>query len=166
MRRSPALLFYLFILSYSCPAQYGITKASVYTKENIAGTIRVDDQGKPKNSGIFKTYLIYVETDASQPLPKWEHAWVEGGGYAIRPVEVTQDLALGNTEKEQEVRLKVRSHKRLWQLVLSPAPFFPPDSTVAKAVRDNPVVLTGRWKNKPFHFTIKKIQPLGSTFGQ
>jgi hypothetical protein len=125
----------------------------------------VDDQDKPKNSGIIQTYLIYVETDANQPLPVWKHAWVEGQGYAIRPVEVKQDMTLGKTKKEQEVVLKIQPHKRLWQLVLSPAPSSP-DSTVAKAVKGYPVVLTGQWKNKPFHYTIKKIQPLESTFGQ
>jgi hypothetical protein len=166
MRPGFVLAFFLLLPFSHCLAQYGITKASVYVRENIAGTLRVDNQGKPKNSGKFKTYLIYVETDANQPLPEWRHAWVEGQDHSIRPVEVKQDLSLGKTEKEQEVMLKIRPHKRLWQLVLSPVPSTPPNSTVAKAIRDNPVVLTGEWKDKPFYYTIKKIQPLESTFGQ
>ena len=166
MKPGLSLFFSFLLLSSSCSSQYGITKAKAYVRGNVAGTIRTKDNGQPQSSGISITHLIYIETHANQPQPEWKSAWVEGRVYSIRPVEVKQEVHLGQTKKGEEVLLKPEPDKQLWQLVLFPAQPAVPDSTVVKAIQKNLVVLTGLWKNKPFHFAIKKIQPLESIFGQ
>lgn len=157
----PFLLF-----SASCASQYGIVKARAFERAQVAGTIRADDQGRPQSSGISKAHLIYIETRDGQPLPEWETAWVEGQPFAIRPVEVKQEVHLGQTKEGKEVVVNARPHQQLWQLVLLPAPSAVPDSKIKKDIRQNPVVLTGSWKNKPFHYGIHEVQSLESIFGQ
>jgi len=166
MKQSLALLFPLFFLCISCASKFGITKAQAFTRENVTGTIQVDDNGRPGNSGIYKNYIIYIETKADTLLPKFETAWIEGKGYFIKPIEVKNELRLGKTKDDKEVVMNAGNGKKLWQLVLSPNAPVLPDSSLTEKMKKDPIVLTGEWKNKPFEYSIKKVQELETSFGQ
>jgi hypothetical protein len=163
----------LFFLSltvgiFSCSHKYGIEKAQAYERESVSGTIQVDENGRPRNSGVYKTHLIYIETAADQPSPEWDLAWINGQPYTVKPVEVAQNgISIGQSKDNKEVILNSQPGNKLWQLVLSPNPVtVPQDSTIKENFQKTPIVLTGKWKNKKFKYKISKEEQLATQYGQ
>lgn len=163
----------LFFLSLavsicSCSHKYGIEKAQAYVRESVTGTIQVDENGRPRNSGVYKTHLIYIETAADQPSPEWDMAWINGQPYTIKPVEVTQTgMSIGQSKDNKEVVLNPQPGNKMWQLVLSPNPIsVPQDSVLKEDYQKNPIVLTGKWKDKNFKYKISKEEQLAAQIGQ
>lgn len=157
-------IFFFFLSSallVNCSSQYGIIKAQAFVQNSIAGTIRVDENGRPMNSGITTQHLIYVETKTKKPLPKWETAWVEQKPYSIQAVEVTTiNQVIGKTKDGKDVLVGASDGHQLWQLVLTPASAVAKDSVLKEKIMKNVIVLTGTWKNKSFTYQITKEQQL------
>ena len=149
----------------SCSNKYGITKASAFVRKSIAGTVRVDENGRQLNSGIAEQHLLFVETDSSKTLPQWETAWIKQQPYSIQPIEIKQaQQIIGKTNDEKEVMLRRKKGHQLWQLVLMPLGEREiNDPSLKTEIDENNIVVTGTWKNKPFGYVISKeeqLQPL------
>lgn len=155
--------FLSFILLASCSSKYGIVKAEAYSRKIIGGTIKVDRNGNPANSGISQQYLIYVETDTLKPFPEWKTVWVDQQAYSARPAEINSNQVIGKTMEGQDVVLNARPGNRIWQLVLSPyKDSIATESSLRRKIEKYPVVITGVWHNKPFAYKISREKQLQS----
>ena len=168
MKPTTVLFFVFSILCVSCSHKYGIVKSKAFVREQVAGTIQTDDNGRPKSSGVSKVHLIYVETATDKEAPAFSTAWVDGKAYEVRPVEVKQDsLQIGTAKDDDEpVIIHATEGNTLWQLVLLPKTDVVPDSTIVKVIQNNPVVLTGKWNGESFRYKIKKVERLSPAFGK
>jgi hypothetical protein len=163
MNTRHAIIFATIILAGGCTPKYGISNAQAFVRESVSGTVKVDNNGRPVNSAVSKTHLIYVETSPSEPLPQWEQAWVDGKGYSIKTVQVLNaNQTIGKTADDKEVSVIARPGNQLWQLVLSPQTELTPDAAMKEKMQANAIVLTGKWKDKQFEYKIEKEQPLAT----
>src|SRR5512142_3061654 len=113
----PLLVLSFFLISCS---RHGIIKATAFVKRSVAGTIRVDEKGRPLNSGITTQHLIYVETQGTQGSPEWQTVWVDQQPFSVTPVEIrNRHQVIGRTPEGKEVVLHPRNGRQLWQLVLT-----------------------------------------------
>lgn len=154
-------LFVVLLLA-SCSPQSGIYKASAYVREKVAGTIRVDDSGRPLNSGVSEEHLLFVEMDSSRPAPLFTTVWIKQKAYAVQPVEIKQpQQSIGKTNNGVDVTLQKKEGTELWQLVLTPKEETPAsDAALAGKVREKNIVITGSWKDKPFVYAFDKEERL------
>ena len=167
MKKIWYILVFSMVFLVNCSSKYGIASAKAFVRENVAGTLQVDRNGVPKNSGVSKTHLIYVETVPDKPLPVWNTVWIEGKPFNITPIEVkATSQNIGKTADEQDVIVGSKNGHQLWQLMVSSASKQFPDSSLLDKIKQNPVVITGMWKDKPFSYTISKELQLTTTFAQ
>ena len=163
MNTRHAIIFASIILAGGCTPKYGISNAQAFVRESISGTVRVDKNGRPVNSAVSKTHLIYIETIAGDPLPQWEQAWVDGKSYAVKPVDVKDaNQTIGKTADEKEISVIARPGNQLWQLMLTPQAGQTPDAALKEKMQNNAIVLTGKWKDKPFQYKIEKEKQLAT----
>ena len=162
-----AIIFASIILAGGCTPKYGISNAQAFVRESISGTVKVDNNGRPVNSAVSKTHLIYIETWPNEIMPQWEQAWVDGKAYAIKTVQVKDaNQTIGKTADDKEVSVIARPGNLLWQLVLTPQPALTPDAALKEKMQNNAIVLTGKWKDKPFQYQIQKEQQLATVHMQ
>ena len=154
-------LFIVLLLS-ACSPQSGIYKASAYVREKIAGTIRVDDSGRPLNSGVSEEHLLFVETDSSQPAPLFTTVWIKQKAYGVQPVEIKgPQQAIGKAADGSEATLRAKEGNRLWQLVLTPKEETSvTDASLAEKLQQKNIVITGTRQGKPFVYAFDKEERL------
>ena len=163
MKRLFSCLFFSFML-LSCTPKYGIQKPQSFVRESVAGTVQTNNNGRPIESGVSKTHLIYVETVKGAMAPEWNIAWVDGKPYTIRAAEVQPGTVIGTTKDHKDMQVHAKSENQLWQLVLFPPPSGFADSTLKN--NSAPIVLTGKWNGKDFRYAINKEQELEMQMGQ
>jgi len=142
----------LVLVLSCCSPKYGIVKARAFVQQSVAGTIRVDMNGRPMESGVRTQHFIYVETDAEN-TPEWESASIGDKMFTIQAIKVSREQNVGKTMDGKKVVLNAQPNHQLWQLVLTP-------SNADDTKLNEPIVLKGRWKNKPFSFTISNEERL------
>jgi hypothetical protein len=148
----------LFFISCS---RHGIVKTYAFVRQTVAGTIKVDDSGRPMSSGITTQHLIFVETDTSRGSLQWGTAWIDQKPYTVQPIEITDhDQILGKTMDGENVTIDVKKKHRLWQLVLSPAEDSIGNADLREKIKKSKILLTGTWKAKPFSYKISKEKQL------
>ena len=152
----PVIIMLLFT---SC-SRHGIVKSYAYVRKSVAGTIRVDDNGRPLNSGITTEHLLFVETDSSKGWPQWGTAWIDQIAYSIQPVQINQQQVIGKTTDGKEVSFNVKRRHQLWQLVLSPKKDSVVDAELQEKIRNSKILLSGIWKDEPFTHKISKENEL------
>jgi hypothetical protein len=162
-----------FVLVFSvafisgCTPKYGIASAKAYVRENVAGTIQVDRNGVPKNSGVSRTHLIYIETVADKPQPVWSNVWIDGKPFNITPVEIkATSQNIGKTNDDKDVIISSKNGHQLWQLTVGTTSTQFPDSSLNEKIKQYPIVLTGLWREKPFTYPISKELQLATSFAQ
>jgi hypothetical protein len=158
----PLVFISLFVLLCFCShAQpYNIIKAQAFFRASTAGNIFVDENGNPRNKGVTKDYLIYIETKGTT-LPQWETAYIDGLPYSIRTVEVTTTpVKLGPLKgKKEAVTVNKSPGNRLWQLA-----FTPQQTEMVQTASTQAITLSGTFRNKSFNYRITKIQELAKRF--
>jgi hypothetical protein len=149
----------------ACSQKFNIVKADAFNRNSIAGTIAVDENNRARSSGVTATHLIFVETKSNQPAPQWDTVWIDEKAYLVQPVEITQpELRLGKTkDTNREVVLKANAGNKLWQLMITSQGAVTPKP--AKKLK-GAVVLTGKFNQKPFMYSIEQEQPLKTDFNQ
>jgi len=153
-----ALISLVFFISCS---RHGIVGSQAYVRESIAGTVRVDDNGKQLNSGVSKQHLIYIETKGSGPLPTWQTAWIDQQPYSVQAVEITNpDQVIGKTPEGNDAVVHAKPGNKLWQLVVTPKQEAVEDAALQTKINESKIVLVGTWKDKPFSYTISEEEPL------
>ena len=159
---SSILLFTIF----GCSQRYGINKNYAFSRTTVAGTIPVDQQGKPQDNGVKKTYLIYLEIEDTVSKPRWDTAWIGNSAFTIAPFKIEQDsITIGKTATNQEsVSLSARPGYILWQLLLTPLLRSPQSNTLSKNAATDEVVLSGLWKTKRVRYSIKGVTELEKLF--
>lgn len=143
----------LVLVLSCCSPKYGIVKARAFVQQSVAGTIRVDMNGRPMESGVTTHHLIYVETSAEN-TPEWKSASIGDKTFSIQAVKVSPNQNIGKTMEGKELVLNAQPNHQLWQLVLTPA------NSDDDTKLNQPIVLKGKWKNKPFSFTISNEERL------
>ena len=156
---------FIVLLFAACSPQYGIYKANAYVRERVAGTIRVDDSGRPLSSGVTEEHLLFVETDSSQPAPVFTTVWIKQKAFDVQPVEIKSPRqSIGQATDGSEVALGAKEGNRLWQLVLTPTENTPvTDASLAEKLQQKNIVISGTAKGKPFVYAFDKeerLQPL------
>jgi hypothetical protein len=156
------MLLFIAQLFASCASNFGISKASAYVREKVAGTIRVDDSGRPLSSGVSEEHLLFIETEPTQTLPLFTTAWVKRKPYAVTLVEIQQsNESIGKTMKGEDVILSAKEGRKLWQLVLTPKQEVAAGSTsLAQKILEKQIVLTGTWKGEAFVYAFDKEEQL------
>jgi hypothetical protein len=154
-----------FFNNCSMAQQYGVVKTHAYVRNGIAGAVQADDNGVPKNSGVNREYLIFVETANTTVLPEWQMAFVNGSPFTVRSVDVSNNtLDLGTLKGGgKRVIIKKSPKNKIWQLMLRPT-----DAGIdaAKSPGTNPIILNGTWKKKNFTYKMSKLQELDPQFYQ
>lgn len=151
---------FIMLFFTSC-SRHGILKSYAYVRKSVAGTIRVDDNGRPMNSGITTEHLLFVETDSSKGLPQWGTAWIDQTPYSIQPVQIKNPKqVIGKTGDGKEVSFDVKRGHQLWQLVLLPKKDSVVDTELQENIRNSKILLSGRWKDKAFTHKISKENEL------
>ena len=130
-----------------------------------AGNIPVDDNNKPRTSGVQKAHLIYIETGPDTTLPKWDTAWVDGTAFSTSVVRIIQEkVEIGKTKSgEKDVVIQPAEGNILWQIMLNPL------QVAHKAnehISKNAVVLSGVWKKRRVNYDIKEETELAPVFGE
>lgn len=148
----------------SCSANYGIGKARAYVREKIAGTIPVDDSGRPLSSGVSEEHLLFVETDPAQPAPAFSTVWINGKPYSVQPVKMNPVGQVIGKTKAEDVVVSAKEGNALWQLVLTPkGESVTAPASLLKKVAEKKFVLTGTWREKGFVYAFDKearLEPL------
>jgi hypothetical protein len=159
MKYALTTLFIVHLLA-ACSSRYGIYKASAYVRETVAGTIRVDDRGRPLNSGVSEEHLLFVETDSAPPV--FTTVWVKQKAYGVQPVEIKQPQpSIGKAANGNDVVLQKKEGATLWQLVLTPKEDAAiNDASLADKIGQKNIVITGSWKGKPFVYAFDKEERL------
>jgi len=163
MKYAVTSLFIVFL--FACSPKHGIYKANAYVRERVAGTIRVDDSGRPLSSGVTEEHLLFVETDSSQPAPVFSTVWIKQKAYDVQPVEIKGPRQVfGQATDGSDVALSAKEENRLWQLVLTPTENRPvTDASLAEKLQQKNIVITGTANGKPFVYAFDKeerLQPL------
>jgi hypothetical protein len=166
--KSNLIVFLFLTLVSSCASRYGISNAKAYVQKAVAGTIRADDNGRPMTRGVSEHRLIFIETDTSRATPQFSAAWVKERPFSVQPVPVNRaQQSIGQTPDGKEVILSAKEGHQLWQLLLTPKDGLKADdATLQEKIRNNAVVLTGKWKNKEFTYTIPNEEQLQMIFYQ
>ena len=160
MKYALTLLFIVQLFA-SCSSQNGISKAKAYVRQKIAGTIPVDDNGRPRQSGVSEEHLVFVETDSAKPAPVFATAWVKQKPYAVRPVQIPQPAQpIGKTTAGKEIILAPKAGHTLWQLVLMPTNESTAKASLTEKILQNQFVLTGTWQGKDFVYAFNKEERL------
>jgi hypothetical protein len=165
LKKLPSLFFFiLLLLNFCANAQVNsITKAQAFFRQSTAGTIPVDENGRPTAKSVKKDYKIYIETKGSV-LPQWQTAIIDGIPYAIHALEIkTASLDVGQLKgKGTVITITKRKGNQLWQLLLTPQPsdVKPTDDKQSTS----PILLAGTYKGKAFTYKISKIQELAKRF--
>jgi hypothetical protein len=158
----------VFVLSAGCSHKYGIKKAYAFSREAVAGAVQTTEPGQQASEAVRTVHLIYVETKAGEELPQWEEAWINERPFTLTAIEMDREVRPGTLKDQQEeVVIKAKPKNRLWQLLVQSDPANPSaDADLRRAMEENRVVLTGKWKNEPFRFGIKNLQQLETVFHQ
>jgi hypothetical protein len=116
---------YIVLLSFfSCTslyAQYGIVKKYVFTQNNFAGNIAIDDQGNPLTPGVTSTVFIYLQTKSAE-LPLFDTAEFNGKIYIIDQIKLKErKYCVGKSElDEKPIYINFRMSNNLYKLTLTP----------------------------------------------
>ena len=152
-----------FFINCSMAQRYGILKSHAYVRNGIAGAVQADDNGIPKNSGVNREYLLFVETPADAVLPEWQSAFVNGDPYTVKAIDVSNNtLDLGTLKGGgKPVVIKKSAQNKIWQLMIRPS-----SEQVSKAEKDggSPILLNGLWKKKSFTYKMPRLQELDPQF--
>lgn len=152
-----SILLLVFLISCS---RNGIVKTYSYVKKSVPGTVRVDDNGRPVNSGITFHHLLFVETDSLKGSPEWGMAWIDQNSYSVQPVKINTNQVIGKTMEGQDVRIGAKKGNQLWQLVLSAKIDSAKSPDLAEKIKKSKILLSGTWKDKPFTYKISKEREL------
>ncbi len=157
------LLLLLFCCSVAVQCQTSsIQKTYAFTREELPGTIMVDEKGEPVKHKGDTTNIIYLETKGT--VLDYQIAWIKGIPYKINLLPVNESRVrvgqLMNADKD--VVITPKTGNKLWQVVLEPV-VLNAKQPVIKGVQPTDIILQGDYKRRKFFYTIKNrvmLRPL------
>ncbi len=122
------LIFYMLFLMLpllSCAQRKSakstpiIKNSYAYISVRHAGTIAVDDNGRPLTRGVDTSYAIYVEAPAGAKI-KWERGWINNTAFRVTASAVNEkSVQVGYAETmNKPIVLKASAGNTLWRIDL------------------------------------------------
>jgi hypothetical protein len=151
------LLFVYFSLFISCAAKppqhlpkFGIQHCWFFSKQEFAGIIQVDENGKPKTKGSWMSYFIYIETQGNK-IPTWEQFVYDGKKYEINILPVNDSVVnVGKVQdSENDIIINPAKGNKLWKLQI-------PNLQIKTATKNFLLVLTGKLQKQKVQLSIQQ----------
>jgi hypothetical protein len=155
------ILVATIVISFGSCAQMNksIIKAEAFYMIPTPGTIPVDDAGQPIPIQRNKMYNVFLEVNG--PVPEWTKAWTDGRFFSIISLPIKEKTTIVGKRKEDDQKVVMAAGKgnTLLQLELAPNELFqkPP-----QPLKRGEILLQGKWKGKPFYYTVTKVRELAS----
>ena len=153
------MIFLMVNLLPSCAQQKKLVHNTyAFFEQRFPGKLRVDEKGEPYPIVPDTTIFVYVETTA-KPV-EWELAWQNGNSYSILKQElVTAPFNAGKLYSEDRpIKLFVEDGNYLWKLHLIKKPN--QVKRPAEQVKENEILLKGKYKGKSFYKNAGKLVEL------
>ncbi len=124
----PILILSIFVSFCSSSQKTQVTpnKIEVYSKQEFAGTIAVDENGNPLSKGTWFTHLIYIEL-ANEINITWDSLVINGKSHQIGFEKLKNSTILIGRDKKTNEKINLNSNKN-YQYWLITLPEFQSDS--------------------------------------
>lgn len=120
------LIFYMLFSALSllsCAQRKSTNHKSViknsyaYISVRHAGTIAVDDNGRPLTRGVDTSYVIFVEVPATANI-SWQKGWINNAAFTLSASPVNENsLQVGYGEgMNKPIVLKASAGNKLWRI--------------------------------------------------
>ncbi len=160
-RMKNMILLATIIISVTSCAQLNksIVKASAFYTVRTPGTIPVDDAGQPLAMQLNKVYNLFLEVKDSSL--EWIKAWTGDKVFNLIPIAVKGRSAVIGKKRAggKEIVMTAGEGNFLVQLELSPNNTY---QKAPQALKQDDVLLQGKWKGKPFYYKIPTVTELAS----
>ncbi len=141
-----------FLISCSSPkvsSILNVSEALIFTKQEFAGNIQVDENGNPLQKGYWLQHFLVVEI-MGDALPKWESLEINGKQTVIKETEISDSVLLGKEKNSSnKIILFPKKGGKLMLLKFE-------DHFSEVVLQNSQFFLIGKLKDKTIKFLIEK----------
>jgi hypothetical protein len=84
-----------------CASKYGIKKVWLFSQQQFAGIVRVDENGNPTSKGHWQTHFLYLEVNKNNTIT-WDSVLYQNKTYPITTTQVADNKVEVGTVAEKK----------------------------------------------------------------